>query len=63
MEGYNGYARRLDRLVQEKGYRLFSVNKLELARFKELFPGAAKTDAIDARKILDWKPTDYPPMR
>lgn len=53
MEGYNGYARPLDRLVQDKGYRLFNVNNLKLARFKEIFPGAAKTDAIDARKILE----------
>ena len=53
MEGYNGYARPLDRLVQEKGYRLFNVNNLKLARFKEVFPGAAKTDPIDTRKILE----------
>ena len=53
MEGYNGYARPLDRLVQEKGYRLYNVNNLKLARFKEVFPGAAKSDPIDARKILE----------
>ena len=53
MEGYNGYARPLDQLVQEKGYRLFNVNNLKLARFKEVFPGAAKTDPIDTRKILE----------
>jgi len=53
MEGFNGYARPLDRLVQEKGYRLFNVNNLKLARFKEVFPGAAKTDPIDARKIIE----------
>ena len=53
MEGYNGYARPLDRLVQKKGYRLFNVNNLKLARFKEVFPGAAKTDPIDTRKILE----------
>lgn len=53
MEGYNGYARPLDRLVQEKGYRLYNVNNLKLARFKEVFPGAAKTDPIDTRKILE----------
>ena len=52
MEGFNGHARPLDRLVQGKGYRLYNVNNLKLARFKEVFPGAAKTDAIDARKIL-----------
>ena len=53
MEGYNGYARPLDRLVQDKGYRLYNVNNLKLARFKEVFPGAAKTDPIDTRKILE----------
>jgi hypothetical protein len=53
MEGYNGYARPLDRLVREKGYRLLNVNNLKLARFKEVFPGAAKTDPIDTRKILE----------
>ena len=53
MEGFNGYARPLDRLVQEKGYRLFNVNNLKLARFKEVFPGAAKTDPIDTRKIIE----------
>ena len=26
MEGYNGYARPLDRLVREKGYQLYNVN-------------------------------------
>ena len=53
MEGYNGYARPLDRLVREKGYQLYNVNNLKLARFKEVFPGAAKTDPIDARKIIE----------
>ena len=51
MEGYNGYALPLDRLVQEKGYRLFNVNNLKLARFKEVFPGPAKTDPIDTRGL------------
>ena len=53
MEGFNGYARPLDRMIQEHGYTLYNVNNLKLARFKEVFPGAAKTDAIDARKILE----------
>jgi len=53
MEGFNGYARPLDRLVQRRGYRLYNVNNLKLARFKEVFPGAAKTDPIDTRKILE----------
>ena len=53
MEGYNGHARPLDRLIRARNYRLFNINNLKLARFKEVFPGAAKTDAIDARKGLE----------
>ena len=53
MEGYNGYARPLDRLVRARDYRLFNINNIKLARFKEIFPGAAKTDRIDARKGLE----------
>ena len=50
MEGLNGYARPLDQLIQQKGYTLYNINNLKLARFKELFSGPAKTDAIDALK-------------
>jgi transposase len=53
MEGYNGYARPLDRMVRLRDYRLFNINNVKLARFKEIFPGAAKTDKIDARKGLE----------
>ena len=53
MEGFNGYARPLDTLVRRRDYRLFNVNNMKLARFKEIFPGAAKTDRIDARKCLE----------
>lgn len=53
MEGYNGYARPLDRLIRLRQYRLYNINNLKLARFKEIFPGAAKTDPIDARKGLE----------
>ena len=53
MEAYNGYARPLDRLVLLHNYRLYNINNLKLARFKEIFPGAAKTDALDARKALE----------
>jgi len=53
MEGYNGYARPLDGQIRERGYKLYSVNNLKLARYKEVFPAPAKTDAIDARKILE----------
>jgi transposase len=63
MEGYNGYARPLDTLVRARNYRLFNINNLKLARFKEIFPGAAKTDAIDARKGLElFQLRDHLPM-
>lgn len=53
MESYNGHSRPLDRYVQQRGYSLYSVNNLKLARFREIFPGAAKTDQLDTRKILE----------
>jgi len=53
MEGYNGYARPLDQMIRARDYRLFNINNLKLARFKEIFPGAAKSDVIDARKGLE----------
>lgn len=53
MEGYNGHARPLDRMIQLKPYRLLNINNLKLARFKEIFPGAAKSDPIDSRKGLE----------
>jgi len=53
MEGYGGHARPLDSLVAERGWLLFNVNNLKLARFKEIFPAAAKSDRIDTRKTLE----------
>lgn len=53
MEGFNGWARPLDRQVLERGWKLYNVNNLKLARYKEIFPAPAKTDAIDARRILE----------
>ncbi|NKQ41167.1 MAG: IS110 family transposase [Sulfurovum sp.] len=53
MEGYNGWARPLDGLILKHGYSLYNVNNVKLARFKEIFPAAAKTDTIDARKIVE----------
>ena len=53
MEGYNGYARPLDSMVLVRNYRLYNINNLKFARFKEIFPAAAKTDKIDARKGLE----------
>jgi len=63
MEGFNGCARPLDRMVRRHGYRLYSVNNLKLARFKEIFPGAAKSDRIDARKGLElFQLSDHLPL-
>ena len=63
MEGYNGYARPLDSLVRARGYRLYNLNNLKFARFKEIFPGAAKNDRIDARKGLElFQLSDHLPL-
>jgi hypothetical protein len=55
MEGYNGWARPLDALVLERGWRLFNVNNLKLARYKEIFPapGQDRRDRLpsDARVV------------
>lgn len=53
MEGYNGWARPLDGQIRRQGWQLYSVNNLKLARYKEIFPAPAKTDAVDARRILE----------
>lgn len=53
MEGVNGWARPLDQQIQQRGWELLNVNNLKLARFKEIFPGPAKSDAIDTRKMLE----------
>jgi transposase len=53
MEGCNGYARPLDRQVRARGYRLLNINNLKLARFKEMFPGPAKTDSLDTHRMLE----------
>jgi transposase len=53
MEGYNGHGRPLDKHVQKRGYVLYNVNNLKLARFREIFPGPAKSDGLDVRKILE----------
>ncbi len=63
MEGYNGHVRPLDSLVRARGWRLFNVNNLKLARFKEIFPAAAKSDRIDSAKNLElFQLRDHLPM-
>ncbi len=63
MEGDNGHVRPLDSLVGARGWRLFNVNNLKLARFKEIFPAAAKSDRIDTAKTLElFQLRDHLPM-
>ncbi len=63
MEGYNGHVRPLDSLVRARGWQLFNVNNLKLARFKEIFPAPAKSDRIDTRKNLElFQLRDHLPM-
>ena len=52
MEGYGGYARPLDNQIMAQGWQLYAINNLKFARFKEIFPAPAKTDAIDAKRML-----------
>ena len=52
MEGFGGYARPLDNQILAQGWPLYAINNLKFARFKEIFPAPAKTDAIDARRML-----------
>lgn len=53
MEGYNGWARPLDRRILAHGWKLFNVNNLKLARYKEIFPAPAKSDDIDSLRMLE----------
>lgn len=53
MESYNGYARPIDKCVLAKGYKLLNINNHKLAQFKRVFPGAAKNDVIDTRKMFE----------
>ena len=52
MEGYGGYARPLDSQILAQGWRLYAINNLKFARFKEIFPAPAKTDAIGNNRGL-----------
>ncbi len=52
MEGFGGYARPLDSQILAQGWQLYAINNLKFARFKEIFPAPAKTDAIDAKRML-----------
>ncbi len=62
-EGYNGHDRPLDSLVKARRWRLCNVNNLKQARFKEIFPAAAKSDRIDSAKTLElFQLRDHLPM-
>lgn len=53
MEGYNGWARPLDQQILAHGWKLFNVNNLKFARYKEIFPAPAKSDNIDSLRMLE----------
>jgi transposase len=53
MEGYNGWARPLDQRILARGWKLYNVNNLKLARYKEIFPAPAKSDNIDSLRMLE----------
>ena len=38
MEGYNGYARPLDSMVRQRGYRLYNLNNLKVCPVQRDFP-------------------------
>jgi transposase len=39
-------------MVQQQNWPLYSINNLKLARFKEIFPAASKSDRVDANRAL-----------
>ena len=49
MEGYNGWARPLDSMVRQRGYRLYNINNLKLARFREIESTRAKVGDLSAQ--------------
>lgn len=42
----------MDSQILAQGWHRYAINNLKCARFKEIFPAPAKTDAIDARRML-----------
>ncbi len=51
MEGLGGYARPLDRQIQNAGFALLNLNNLKVNRFRQLFGADAKNDHRDALMI------------
>ncbi len=51
MEGLGGYARPLDRQIQNAGVSLLNLNNLKVNRFRQLFGADAKNDHRDAVMI------------
>jgi transposase len=43
----------LDQRILARGWKLFNVNNLKLARYKEIFPAPAKSDNIDSLRMLE----------
>jgi hypothetical protein len=56
MEGYNGHAQPLDSLVRQRGYRLYNLNNLKFARFKEIFPESPRFVPVRRRNQAREKP-------
>jgi transposase len=50
VEGAGGWLRPLDQQILQKNYRLLAVQNRKMARFREIFAGAAKTDRLDAKR-------------
>jgi len=63
MEGYNCHVPPLDSVVEMRGWQLFNVNNLKLARFKDIFRTPAKSNRIDSAKTLElFQLRDHLPM-
>jgi len=52
MEGYNGYARPLDTLVRQRGYRLYNINNLSSHDSRRSFLGRPRR--IGLMRARDW---------
>jgi transposase len=60
--GFEDFFSRIEKHAR-RGWQLFNVNNLKLARFKEIFPAAAKSDRIDSAKTLElFQLRDHLPM-
>jgi len=49
MEGFNGWTRPLDSMLRQRGYRLYNINNLKLARFREIESTRARVGDLSAQ--------------